>query len=74
MRFGDKDPLDVWDESDPLERKIEILERVVDYLRGLDRVPNGERDEALRLVLGLRRARAGILARIEQIQTALEEL
>lgn len=73
-RFGDKDPLDAWDVDDPLESKIDVLERVVEYLRSLDRVPDGQRDEALRLVLGLRRARAGILARIEIIQNGLEEL
>lgn len=68
--FGDKDVFDVWDEGDPIELKIHILERLVTELQA---VPNdNRRHEALRLFVKLQRNEASLHSRLEALQGALD--
>lgn len=50
--FGDFDPEDQWDDGDPTDLKLLILERVVRLLR----LQEGRRLDALRLVAKLEQA------------------
>jgi hypothetical protein len=70
MTFGDFDPEDAWDDGDPDDDKLDILERVVDDLRQRrDGRFESRRRDALRLVAKLARSE-----RAERIRRALEAL
>jgi hypothetical protein len=72
--FGDKDPEDAWDDGDPPDTKLAILERIVADLRARrdDARHDARRDDALRLVIKLRRQLYG--DRLEEVSDALEAL
>lgn len=72
--FGDAAPEDAWDDGDPPETKLGILERVIAALRALHKVPLERRDDALRLVAKLERAHEGDPERLADIRAALEDL
>jgi hypothetical protein len=71
--FGDTDPEDAWDDGDPFEDKVAILERLVGVLRvrRTDERHDARRADALRLVDKL--GREGRDARrIAELRVALE--
>ena len=72
---GDIDPEDEWDDSDPIEDKVGILERIVEELRsGPDERRAARRAEVDRLLDKLLAARDELVARIDRIVDALEAL
>jgi hypothetical protein len=76
MRIGDKDPEDVWDDGDPVEARLAILERVVGELAArADPVDRHEarRLDALRLVDKLIAVNVP-RGRLDHIRYALERL
>jgi len=70
--IGDKDPEDVWDDADPVDAKLAVLERVVAALAELAIVPAARSDDALRLVAKLERFRSVDRDRLIVIRRALE--
>lgn len=71
--FGDFDPEDAWDDDDPLEHKLDVLERVVTAFRVLGQVPPERRRDALRLLVKVERIREDTAARIDAIRRGLED-
>lgn len=73
--FDDFDPEDAWDDDDPIEDKMHILERVVTSLRsqGDEGRFEGRRTDALRLVGKLERIRLAD-PRLQRIRHELEAL
>lgn len=73
--FGDDDPEDEYDDTDPFRVRLAILERVLEALR--DRKDErffGRRDEALKLIAAMIREHQEDTVRLERIQSALEAL
>lgn len=74
-RFGDFEPEDAYDESDPIELKIAVLERVAESLRApaaaADARTDTRRGDALRLVVNLERQSLHLGARVNALRDAL---
>jgi len=70
--FGDADPEDAWDDSDSVELKVRVLERVIESLRNSKDDARFEfrRNDALRLVNKLLSQQA----RIADLRDELEDL
>jgi hypothetical protein len=73
--FGDKQPEDAYDATDPPDVRLEVLERVVDSLEELDVGPARlvRRDDALRLVANLA-ALVGHTGRVVRLHDRLQAL
>lgn len=72
--FGDDDAEDAWDDDDPVEAKMAILERVVAQLRTVwDDRGEARRVDALRLLSKLEQEH-GVDMRLRAIRDDLEEL
>jgi len=73
--FGDSDPEDAWDDSDPPEMKEEILERIAARLESMNPLNYQRRDYALRLLDKMgSHARRRTDNRLDQIRERLEAL
>jgi hypothetical protein len=73
----DDDPEDAWDDDDPFEEKVTVLERVITALRLArgDRRHDLRRADALRLIAKLEALEVGFpdSERIVALRAALEE-
>jgi len=70
VSIGDKDPEDAWDDGDPYDDRLRILERVVVELRARrDSRHHPRRLDALRLVDKLSRTRTD--PRLDAVREAL---
>ena len=67
--YGDVDPLDAWDDGDDVELKLAVLELLVATI-----MTRNQRDEGLRLLLKLERARADMADRLAAIRERLESV
>jgi hypothetical protein len=75
--FGDKDMLDVWDDGDPVDAKLDVLERLVTALKSDDTFRQARALDGLRLIVKLDAAIAPgghRRRRWTRIRKALEEL
>ena len=74
--YGDRDPEDAYDATDPPSIRLDVLERVVDRLEDDQADPRFEarRRDALRLVEALRKVRGVDRRRWRRIRRDLEEL
>jgi arginine/ornithine N-succinyltransferase beta subunit len=73
--FRDKDPEDVYDAGDPLAVRVDVIERVVNSLRGRrDQRTDARRDDMLRVVLVLLDELRYHRRRVDRLRNDLEEL
>jgi hypothetical protein len=76
-QFRDYDPEDAWDDGDPLDAKLDVLERIISDLRDSDdgRL-EARRTDALRLVRKLEdsRPQRAESRRLKAIREELESL
>jgi hypothetical protein len=74
IEFRDKDLLDVWDDDDPIEVRMNVLRRAIAAALLLRHVPPEYRDELLRLVIKLEQARDMLGDHLEHLHREIRDL
>jgi hypothetical protein len=73
--ISDKDPEDAYDAGDPFAARVDVIERVVNSLRGRrDQRTDARRDDMLRVVLVLLDELRYHRRRVDRLRNDLEEL